>query len=78
LNAMQQKFGPSWRMIVALGDTPEAYGTYPGGQSGNPASPFYSNKISTWAKGEYDRLILSPTPQSISNPLFTLSITHEK
>ena len=78
LNAMQQKFGPSWRMIVALGDTPEAYGTYPGGQSGNPASPFYSNKISTWAKGEYDRLTLSPTPQSISNPLFTLSITHEK
>lgn len=78
LNAMQQKFGPSWRMIVALGDTPEAYGTYPGGQSGNPASPFYSNKISTWAKGEYDQLILSPTPQSISNPLFTLSITHEK
>lgn len=78
LNAMQQTFGPSWRMIVALGDTPEAYGTYPGGQSGNPASPFYSNKIAVWAKGEYDRLILSSTPESISKSLFTISITNEK
>jgi penicillin amidase len=77
LNAMQQTFGPSWRMVVALGNTPEAYGTYPGGQSGNPASPFYANKIPVWAKGDYDQLILSPSPQSIFKPLFILSITNE-
>jgi penicillin G amidase len=78
LNAMQQKFGPSWRMIVLLGKTPEAYGTYPGGQSGNPASPFYKNRISTWAKGEYDKLVLVRKSSEISKSLFTISINHEK
>ncbi|PCJ64581.1 MAG: penicillin acylase family protein [Bacteroidetes bacterium] len=78
LNAMQQTFGPSWRMIVALGDTPEAYGTYPGGQSGNPASPFYKNRISTWANGEYDRLVLAPKAKDISKSLFTVTINHEE
>ena len=78
LNAMQQKFGPSWRMIVLLGKTPEAYGTYPGGQSGNPASPFYKNRISTWAKGEYDKLVLARKSSEISTSLFTIHINHEK
>ena len=78
LNAMQQTFGPSWRMVVALGEKPEAYGTYPGGQSGNPASPFYKNKIATWAKGEYDKLELATKPEDISKSLFSVSITHEK
>lgn len=78
LNAMQQTFGPSWRMVVALGDKPEAYGTYPGGQSGNPASPFYKNKIATWASGEYDRIILATRPQDISESLFSITISNEK
>jgi penicillin amidase len=78
LNAMQQSFGPSWRMVVALGEEPEAYGTYPGGQSGNPASPFYKNRIATWAKGEYDRLVLAPTPDKISKSLFTITVTNEE
>jgi len=78
LNAMQQTFGPSWRMVVALGDTPEAYGTYPGGQSGNPASPFYKNRIATWASGEYDRLLLAKSPEAIANPIFNVTIVNEK
>jgi penicillin amidase len=78
LNAMQQSFGPSWRMIVALGDEPEAYGTYPGGQSGNPASPFYKNRVATWAKGEYDKLFLARKPADISSSLFSITISHEK
>ena len=78
LNAMQQTFGPSWRMVVALGETPEAYGTYPGGQSGNPASPFYKNRIPTWAKGEYDKLVLAPKPEIISKPLFTITVSNEE
>ena len=78
LNAMQQTFGPSWRMIVALGETPEAYGTYPGGQSGNPASPFYKNRISTWAKGEYDRLVLATNEDQIKKSLFTITVTNEE
>ncbi len=56
LNATSERNGPSWRMVVQLGAEPEAYGIYPGGQSGNPGSPFYSNMIDKWAKGEYYRI----------------------
>jgi len=37
--------GPSWRMVVELGPTIHAWTTYPGGQSGNPASPRYKDRI---------------------------------
>ncbi|MBC7553008.1 MAG: penicillin acylase family protein, partial [Taibaiella sp.] len=36
LNAAKPNHGPSWRMIVQMGKEIEAYGVYPGGQSGNP------------------------------------------
>src|SRR5262249_9585766 len=36
VNATKATHGPSWRMIVQLGATTEAYGIFPGGQSGNP------------------------------------------
>jgi penicillin amidase len=53
INATQQDHGPSWRMIVHLTTPTEAYAVYPGGQSGNPGSPYYDNFIATWAKGAY-------------------------
>lgn len=53
LNAITDTHGPSWRMIVHLTSTTEAYGIYPGGQSGNPGSRFYDNFIDSWSKGEY-------------------------
>ncbi len=53
LNAMTDIHGPSWRQIVELGDEVKALVSYPGGQSGNPGSPYYDNFIDTWAKGEY-------------------------
>ena len=56
INAINKNFGPSWRMIVQLGDTIEAYGVYPGGQSGNPASVHYKDMIDTWAKRQYYKL----------------------
>ena len=43
--------GPSWRMVVELGPTVHAWTTYPGGQSGNPASPYYKNRIPEWLAG---------------------------
>ncbi len=53
-NAMQKKFGPSWRYIVEMQkDNIEAIGIYPGGQSGNPNSKNYDNYIDKWNKGEY-------------------------
>jgi penicillin G amidase len=50
--------GPSWRMVVALGDTVKAYGVYPGGPSGNPGNHFYNTGIEKWSKGEYFELSL--------------------
>jgi penicillin amidase len=57
-NAVKQTNGPSWRMIVELGEKVRALGVYPGGQSGNPGSRWYDNMAETWAKGEYYDLLL--------------------
>lgn len=51
VNACASRWGPSWKMVVSLGPTPNAWAVYPGGQSGNPGSAFYDNFISTWASG---------------------------
>jgi len=56
VNAITTDHGPSWRMIVQLTTDTEAYGIYPGGQSGNPGSPFYDDFVNDWAKGTYYRL----------------------
>ncbi|MBC7947300.1 MAG: penicillin acylase family protein [Chitinophagaceae bacterium] len=53
INATKADHGPSWRMVVHLSANTEAYGVYPGGQSGNPGSPFYDNFVNTWATGGY-------------------------
>ncbi|HVG14899.1 MAG TPA: penicillin acylase family protein, partial [Chitinophagaceae bacterium] len=53
VNAIKSTHGPSWRMIVHLTTPTEAYGIYPGGQSGNPGSRFYQNFIGDWSKGKY-------------------------
>ncbi len=56
LNAMKSDHGPSWRMIVNLTPVTEAYGIFPGGQSGNPGSRYYDNTIDNWSKGKYYQL----------------------
>ncbi len=53
INATTKSHGPSWRMIVELSEPTQAYGVYPGGQSGNPGSPYYDNFVDTWAAGKY-------------------------
>lgn len=60
LNAINNGSGPSWRMVVDLGDTLNAYVVYPGGQSGNPASKYYDNMIDDWAKGNYYHALFDP------------------
>lgn len=57
-NAIKKSHGPSWRMMVEMGDYPTAMGIYPGGQSGNPGSPYYDNFVADWSRGEYQPLIL--------------------
>jgi penicillin amidase len=77
--------GPSWRMIVGLGNsagaappllpgTPSAsspagvyaVGVYPGGQSENPASPWYENLIEAWWNGQY---LAIPVPGQPAGPV---------
>lgn len=53
INATKKFHGPSWRMIVHMTDETEAYGIYPGGQSGNPGSPYYDSFVDDWAAGKY-------------------------
>ena len=50
--------GTSWRMVVELGPEPRAWGTYPGGQSGNPASSRYLDRLPRWLEGQLDTLIV--------------------
>lgn len=46
--------GPSWRMIVTFdAGALSAVGVYPGGQSENPASPWYTNLVPLWWDGQY-------------------------
>lgn len=49
-------FGSSWRMVVELGPEVRAWGTYPGGQSGDPANPQYRDRIPGWVAGTLDTL----------------------
>jgi penicillin amidase len=57
INATTETHGPSWRMIVHLTDKIEAYGVYPGGQSGNPGSKYYDNFVQQWAAGRYYSIV---------------------
>lgn len=57
INATTGNHGPSWRMIVELTDNTQAFGVYPGGQSGNPGSKYYDNFIDSWVKGKYYPLL---------------------
>jgi penicillin amidase len=47
--------GPTWRMIVHLTGSGSGggEGIYPGGQSENPASPWYADQIPDWWAGRY-------------------------
>lgn len=63
LNALNKRPGPSWRMVVEMGAEINAYGIYPGGQSGNPGSYYYKNMLDKWAKGEHYKLLFMKTAE---------------
>jgi penicillin G amidase len=56
INAVTHSHGPSWRMIVQMTTPTEAYGVYPGGQSGNPGSKYYDDYLDNWVEGKYNKL----------------------
>ncbi|MGF1534691.1 MAG: penicillin acylase family protein [Bernardetiaceae bacterium] len=71
LNATSEHHGPSWRMIVELRpEGPRAWGVYPGGQSGNPASRFYTAFLSDWEKGQYRPIVWVNGPEALADPLY--------
>jgi penicillin amidase len=66
VNAHSRRNGPSWRMIVSLEKAGiKALGVYPGGQSGNPGSPYYNNMIDPWASGKYLTLLFNTKAEAL-------------
>jgi penicillin G amidase len=57
--------GASWRMVVELGPEVRAWATYPGGQSGNPASPRYKDRLPMWQRGELAPVLFPKTRADI-------------
>lgn len=66
-NAIRNSHGPSWRMVVEMTRPVKAWGVYPGGQSGNPASKNYNAFINNWAQGDPFELTLFPDPETARN-----------
>jgi penicillin amidase len=70
--------GASWRMVVELGDEVRAWGTYPGGQSGNPVSPRYADNLGKWSAGTLDSLRFPRRPDDLPAAATSSRITFRK
>jgi len=57
--------GASWRMVVELGPEVHGWGVYPGGQSGNPVSRWYADRLPAWTAGQLDTLPFPRTPDDL-------------
>jgi penicillin amidase len=67
VNAHGKRNGPSWRMVVSLEKQGvKAWGVYPGGQSGNPGSPYYNNMIDVWVADHYFNLHFNSSAEQMS------------
>jgi penicillin amidase len=69
VNAAGNEHAPSWRMVVHLTDTIEAYGIYAGGQSGNPGSPYYTQYLDEWEAHNYRRLLFMYDPNQFAEQM---------
>jgi penicillin amidase len=68
-------YGPSWRMVVEMGPDVHAWGTFPGGQSGDPMSPRYRDHLPYWEAGKLEPLIFPHTAAEL--PVARTSATLE-
>jgi penicillin amidase len=71
------EYGPSWRMVVQMGPSVQAWGTLPGGQSGNPLSPRYRDHLTTWARGTLAPLLFPKAAANLSSAETTASLSLE-
>ncbi|GAA5220913.1 penicillin acylase family protein [Membranihabitans marinus] len=73
ISAITKTNGPSWKMIVELSPhKTRAKVIYPGGQSGNPGSPYYDNFIQPWLSNDYYDIELIDDDISPSRVLQTI------
>lgn len=78
INATKQQHGPSWRMVVQMSDETEAYGVYPGGQSGNPGSRYYDDFVDHWVNGKYYKLwVMKPSEALSRKVVYTMHFSPE-
>ena len=77
INATKVDHGPSWRMVISLTAKTEAYGVYPGGQSGNPGSKYYDSFVDQWAAGKYYSLWMM-TKEEVSDKRVQGKMTFSK
>lgn len=57
--------GASWRFVVELGPDVKGWGTYPGGQSGNPISSRYDDRLELWRTGQLAELRFPRTAEEL-------------
>lgn len=67
--------GASWRFVVELGPEIRAWGTYPGGQSGNPASTRYDDRLTQWQRGELAPLRTPAAADGLPDSLTSARLT---
>jgi penicillin amidase len=53
-------------MVVELDKQPRIMAVYPGGQSGNPASPRYLDRLAMWGTGSLDSVRTPRTPADLA------------
>jgi penicillin G amidase len=62
-------------MVVELGPEVRGWGTYPGGQSGNPLSSRYQDRLGSWSAGTLDTLRFPRRPQELPGTRVMASLT---
>jgi penicillin amidase len=67
--------GPSWRMIVQLGEPVRAVGAYPGGQSGNPLSPHYDDLLPLWRSGDLPDIRFPTSEETLPEDAIETTLT---
>ncbi|HEY3285903.1 MAG TPA: penicillin acylase family protein [Gemmatimonadaceae bacterium] len=70
--------GASWRFVVELSPEVHAWGTYPGGQSGNPVSERYDDRLASWTAGTLDTLRFPRRASDLAHPRFALTLHPER
>ncbi len=74
VNAIHEGAGPSWRMVVQMGPSVKGYGVFPGGESGNPGSFYYTDMLQTWKEGQLNELLYLRSAEEKSERIKSVTI----